>query len=232
MKKFFRKLFGFVFIILIIVLAVIVSGGYGKYKQALGLLPIEEAIEDIRNQESFTPIEEISPTFVNAMVAVEDRRFYKHKGVDIIALIRAVKTNIEKKSLSQGGSSISQQLAKNIYFMQDRSLSRKIAELLITVKIEKELSKEEILELYFNVIYYGSGYYNIKDATMGYFHKQPSALSDYEATLLAGVPNAPSVYSPDKNPDLAKKRQKTVLKSMVEAKMITGEEMEKILSFG
>ena len=67
---------------------------------------------------------------------------------------------------------------------------------------------------------------------MGYFHKQPSALSDYEATLLAGVPNAPSVYSPDKNPDLAKKRQKTVLKSMVEAKMITGEEMEKILSFG
>ena len=152
MKKFFRKLFGFVFIILIIVLAVIVSGGYGKYKQALGLLPIEEAIEDIRNQESFTPIEEISPTFVNAMVAVEDRRFYKHKGVDIIALIRAVKTNIEKKSLSQGGSSISQQLAKNIYFMQDRSLSRKIAELLITVKIEKEFQKKKfwscILMLY------------------------------------------------------------------------------------
>ena len=230
MKRFIKKLFGFIFILLIIVLTVIVAGGYGKYRQAISLLPIDKAVSEIKNQQTFTPLDEISETFINAMIAVEDRRFYKHKGVDIIALGRAVKKNIEKKSFSQGGSSITQQLAKNIYFMQDNSLSRKIAELLITVKLEKELSKNDILELYFNVIYYGSGYYNIFDAAEGYFGKKPINLSDYEATLLAGIPNAPSVYSLDNNPELAKKRQKTVLKSMLSEKMITKEYMDEILS--
>lgn len=221
--RFIKKLFGFIFLVIFIVVAVIIALGYGKYNQAIGLLPIEEAAKNIRSDEGFTPIEDISPTFKNAMVAVEDRRFYKHKGVDIIGIGRAIKTNIEKRSFSEGGSCITQQLAKNIYFMHDSSLSRKIAEVMIALRLEKEFSKDEILELYFNVIYYGSGYYNVGDASMGYFGKSPSELTDYEATLLAGIPNAPSVYSLDNNPDLAKKRQKTVIDAMVDMDYMTEE---------
>lgn len=228
--RFIKKVFGTVFLIIFIAAAVIIALGYGKYNQAIGLLPIDEAAKNIRSDDSFTPIEDISPTFKNAMVAVEDRRFYKHKGVDIIGIGRAIKTNIEKRSLSEGGSCITQQLAKNIYFMHDSSLSRKIAEVMIALKLEKEFSKDEILELYFNVIYYGSGYYNIADASRGYFGKSPYDLTDYEATLLAGIPNAPSVYSLDNNPDLAKKRQKTVIDAMVDMDYMTEEWAEELLS--
>ena len=228
--RFIKKVFGTVFLIIFIAAAVIIALGYGKYNQAIGLLPIDEAAKNIRSDDSFTPIEDISPTFKNAMVAVEDRRFYKHKGVDIIGIGRAIKTNIEKRSLSEGGSCITQQLAKNIYFMHDSSLSRKIAEVMIALKLEKEFSKDEILELYFNVIYYGSGYYNIADASRGYFGKSPYDLTDYEATLIAGIPNAPSVYSLDNNPDLAKKRQKTVIDAMVDMDYMTEEWAEELLS--
>lgn len=228
--RFIKKVFGTVFLIIFIAAAVIIALGYGKYNQAIGLLPIDEAAKNIRSDDSFTPIEDVSPTFKNAMIAVEDRRFYKHKGVDIIGIGRAIKTNIEKRSLSEGGSCITQQLAKNIYFMHDSSLSRKIAEVMIALKLEKEFSKDEILELYFNVIYYGSGYYNIADASRGYFGKSPYDLTDYEATLLAGIPNAPSVYSLDNNPDLAKKRQKTVIDAMVDMDYMTEEWAEELLS--
>lgn len=224
-----KKLFGFIFLLIIIASSIIISSGYGKYKEALSLLPLSEAALKIRNDASYTNIEDISETFVNAVVSVEDRRFYKHKGVDILGIMRAVTTNLKNRELSEGGSCITQQLAKNIYFMNDNTLSRKVAEVMVAVKIEKELSKEEILELYFNVIYYGSGYYNIKDAAKGYFGKEPSDLSDYEATLLAGIPNAPSVYSLKNNPDLAKKRQKKVLDAMVRMKYMTKEQKAKLL---
>lgn len=227
--RFIKKLFGFIFLLIIIASSIIISSGYGKYKEALSLLPLSEAALKIRNDASYTNIEDISETFVNAVVSVEDRRFYKHKGVDILGIMRAVTTNLKNRELSEGGSCITQQLAKNIYFMNDNTLSRKVAEVMVAVKIEKEFSKEEILELYFNVIYYGSGYYNIKDASKGYFGKKPSDLSDYEATLLAGIPNAPSVYSLKNNPDLAKKRQKKVLDAMVRMKYMTKEQKAKLL---
>ena len=227
--RFIKKVLSFIFLIIFIVTAVLTALGYGKYKQAIGLLPIGEAAKNIRSDDSFTPIEDISPTFKNAMVAVEDRRFYKHKGIDVVGIGRAIKTNIEKRSLSEGGSCITQQLAKNIYFMHDTSINRKIAEVMIALSLEKEFSKEEILELYFNVIYYGSGYYNIADACKGYFGKTPSTITDYEATLLAGIPNAPSVYSLDNNPDLAKKRQKTVIKAMVDMKYMTKEWAQELM---
>lgn len=221
--RFIKKIFSFIFLIIFIAVMVVAALGYGKYKQAIGLLPIQTAAKNIKSDDSFTPFDEISKTFTDAMVAVEDRRFYKHKGVDIIGIGRAIKTNIEKRSLSEGGSCITQQLAKNIYFMHDSSISRKVAEVMIALNLEKEFSKEEILELYFNVIYYGSDYYNIADACRGYFGKTPLEITDYEATLLAGIPNAPSVYSLNSNPDLAKKRQKTVIKAMVDMKYMTKE---------
>lgn len=228
--KTIKRIFRLFFLVVVITAAVIGASGYGKYKQAISLLPIEEAALKIKSTQSFTPIDDISDTFVKAMVAVEDKRFYKHKGIDVIGIGRAVKNNFQKRSLTEGGSCITQQLAKNIYFMQDNSLSRKIAEVMVAVNLEKKYSKEEILELYFNVIYYGSGCYSIGEATESYFGKKPSELTDYEATLLAGIPNAPSVYSLNNNPDLAKKRQKKVVDAMIDVKYITKEQASLILS--
>lgn len=229
-KSFIRKIFAFIFACIIFISAFVAGIGWVKYKAVTKELSLDDAIVRIKAKENYTNIDNISLTFINAMVAVEDRRFYKHNGVDIIGIARAFAKNVKDKTLSEGGSCITQQLAKNMYFVNDNTFSRKIAEIFISIELEKKLSKKEILELYFNVIYYGSGYYNIYDATMGYFNKTPSGISDYEATLLAGIPNAPSVYSLKKNPDLAKQRQKTVVNAMVDMKYLTNAEANSILS--
>ncbi len=229
MKK-IKKLLLFIFILILLVLVGLIAGGYGKYKQAVSQLSVEDAAKKIRTYSSYTELTDINPTFKDAMVCVEDKRFYDHRGIDFVGIARAFKTNIEKKTLSQGGSTITQQLAKNIYFMNDDTITRKVAESFVALELESKFTKNEILELYFNNIYYGSGYYRICDASTGYFGKKPSELSDYEATLLAGIPNAPSVYSLDNNPDLAKERQKTVVEAMVENKKLTKDEAEDILS--
>lgn len=130
----------------------------------------------------------------------------------------------------EGGSTITQQLAKNLYFPQDNTLERKIAEVFMAFHIEDEINKDEILELYFNCIYYGSGYYCVYDASVGYFGKEPSEMNDYEATLLAGVPNAPSVYSPKVNPELAHRRQEKVVSTMAECGYLTEDECDDILT--
>ena len=117
-----------------------------------------------------------------------------------------------------------------MYFLNDNTLTRKIAELFVAKEIEKKYTKDKILELYLNTIYFGSGYYSVYDAAKGYFNKKPIDLSDGEATLLAGVPNAPSLYSPKVNYELAKKRQKKVLSSMVDEDIITEDEAERIFN--
>ena len=229
-KSFFRKIFVFIFACFIFVSAFVVGIGWVKYEAVTKELSIDEAIAQIKAKENYTNIDDISLTFINAMVAVEDRRFYMHNGVDVIGIARAFAKNIKDKNLTEGGSCITQQLAKNMYFINDNTFSRKIAEIFVSVELEKKLSKKEILELYFNVIYYGSGYYNVYDASMGYFNKTPAKISDYEATLLAGIPNAPSVYSLKSNPDLAKQRQKTVVNAMVDMKYLTLSEARTILA--
>lgn len=227
--KFVKRLIITVLVLILMIIVGVIASGYGKYRQAVSQLPVEDAAKKIRASNNFTPIEEISPVFVDAMISVEDKRFYEHSGVDVLGVVRAFKVNFKNKSFTQGGSSITQQLAKNMYFMNDNSFTRKIAESIVAVELEATFTKEEILELYFNTIYYGSGYYRIYDASTGYFGKIPSELSDYEATLLAGIPNAPSVYSLDNNPDLAMQRQKKVVDAMVECDKLTEEEAEEIL---
>lgn len=229
-NNFIRNLSVFVLFFIVFISTFVIGIGWVKYAEVTKKSPIDDAISQIKAKENYTNIDDISLTFINAMVAVEDRRFYKHNGVDVIGIGRAFVKNVKDKTLSEGGSCITQQLAKNMYFINDNTLSRKIAEIFISIELEKKLSKKEILELYFNVIYYGSGYYNIYDASMGYFNKIPAKISDYEATLLAGIPNAPSVYSLKNNPDLAKQRQKTVLNAMVEMKYLTDAEARAILS--
>lgn len=126
------------------------------------------------------------------------------------------------------GSSISQQVAKNLCFTQEKTLTRKVAELFVVFHLEKDFEKDEILEIYINNMYFGNGYYNIHDAAEGYYNKAPADLSIFEATLLAGVPNAPSAYAPTVNLVLAEQRQSQVLAAMVKYKYLSQEEANKV----
>lgn len=202
--------------------------GYRKYSRAVEAVPLEQKAAEIRENEHFCTVDDLPEDYINAVVAVEDRRFFSHSGFDIIGMCRAVVTDIKTRSLREGGSTISQQLAKNMYFQNESTIERKIAEILCAKEIERTFDKEEILELYFNCIYYGSGYYCVYDAAMGYFGKEPSEMTLAESTLLAGIPNAPSVYSPKVNPELAEKRREKVLSSMVGCGYIDEETAAKI----
>ncbi|MBS7298387.1 MAG: transglycosylase domain-containing protein [Eubacteriales bacterium] len=204
--------------------------GYIKYSTATESVPIEAKVAQIRQKENFCTISDLPKEFVDAFVSVEDRRFYIHNGFDIIGTFRAIWIDIKEMSLKEGGSTITQQLAKNMYFPLDNTIERKIAEILTALKLEREYSKDEILELYFNCIYYGSGYYSVYDASIGYFGKEPKDMTAYESTLLAGVPNAPSAYSPKVNLALAHKRQEKVIKTMLETNTISTEEAKEVLA--
>jgi len=228
MKKIKRLLWLFL-IILVIVAGVQIKGGYDKYQQALADRPLNEVLEELQNKDNYTQYEDVPEIYYKALVAVEDRRFYKHNGFDIIGTTRAIYNDIKANELLEGGSTISQQLAKNLYFPQDNTLRRKIAEIFMAMKIEREYEKEDVLEFYVNGIYYGSGYYSIYDASVGYFDKEPKEMTDYECTLLVGIPNAPSVYSLNNRPDLARQRQKKVIDCMVEVEYITEDEGKEIL---
>lgn len=190
--------------------------GYGMYRDVLQQKPLAQMAEQIRAQPDFTPLEELPPLYRNAVVAVEDHRFYSHGGVDFIALCRALWNDVRARAFVEGGSTITQQLAKNLYFTQEKALVRKAAEAFMAWTIEAQYTKDEILELYVNSIYFGSGYYNVRRASEGYFGREPAQMTPYECTLLAGVPNAPSVYAPSQNPELARQRQKKVVDQMVE----------------
>lgn len=202
--------------------------GYRMFDEALKSKSLSEAAAEIREQDSFTQVGELPKTYIDAIIAVEDHRFERHSGIDPIALCRAMWHNILAGKLVEGGSTITQQLAKNMYFTQEKSFIRKVAEAFMALKIESEFSKSEILELYVNVIYFGDGYYNVKDACGGYFGKEPSEMNDCECTMLAGIPNAPSVYAPTENPDLARKRQEHVVEQMVKYGYISSDEGEEI----
>ena len=217
------------FLILLIILAVctpllFVVNGYRKYRSAVEAEPISQRAEQIREKEHFCALSDLPADYINAVISVEDRRFYKHAGIDPIGIARAIVTDIKTRSLREGGSTISQQLAKNMYFPADGTPERKIAEIFCARELEKEFDKDEILELYFNCIYFGSGYYCVYDAAKGYFGKEPGEMTLAESAMLAGVPNAPSVYSPKVNPELAAKRCKKVLSAMTECGHITEEQ--------
>lgn len=223
MKK-IKRFFGFILLILCVCAGALICSGHGKYKSALEQKSLSDAVEELRAAENYTAIDMIPEFYRQAVVAVEDRRFYYHPGIDPIGIARAVITDIKERELVEGGSSITQQLAKNMYFVGDFTPSRKIAEIFLAFDIEKNYSKDEILELYFNGIYYGKGCYNIYDAAKEYFGKTPSEMTPSECALLAGIPNAPSVYST--NAELAEKRRRKVVETMAECRYITAEEAE------
>lgn len=227
--KIIKKFVSFIFIFILFVVSLICFNGYKMYKDAISNVSINDKILSIKGSKNYTGIDDISSDLKKAFIAVEDHRFYTHKGIDLISTTKAIFTNISNKDIVTGGSSITQQLAKNMYFSQEKKFSRKIAEVFVVSYLEENLSKDDILELYLNTIYYGNGYYGIGNASRGYFNKAPNELSIYEATILAGLPNAPSVYSSSENSDLALARQKQVLNAMLKYDYIDKEEYNVII---
>ena len=202
--------------------------GYEMYSHALEEKSISEMAADIKSRCRFAEYKELPAFYVNAVIASEDRNFFGHNGIDVFAICRAVLHDIKVKAPEQGGSTITQQLAKNEYFTQEKRLERKLAEFFMAIKIENELSKEEIFALYSNSIYFGSGYYGLESAAKGYFGKDITELSEYECAMLAGIPNVPTAYSPDSSPELARERTEKVIENMVSAEYITEEQADRI----
>jgi len=184
---------------------------------------LEDKVNEIRSKKSYTLFSDLPETYTDAVLSVEDHRFYGHIGIDPIAITRAMVNDMKAGRFVEGGSTITQQLAKNLYFTQEKKMERKAAEVFMAFALERAYTKNEILELYVNTIYFGNGYYCIKDASEGYFGKEPEDLTDYESTLLAGVPNAPSKYAPTVNLELAEKRQEQVVERLVACGLFTKE---------
>ncbi len=192
--------------------ALVAWHGYSLYRDTLAVTSIEEAVAELRARDGYTPIDELPQVYLDAVVAIEDHRFYEHGGVDVIAIGRAALHDLSTLSLEQGGSTITQQLAKNLFFTQEKRFERKVAEVFVAFDLEARYSKREILELYVNSAYFGDGFTGIGQASPGYLGCAPGAMSDCESTLMAGIPNAPSILSMDL--EAAWERQRLVVRQM------------------
>ena len=213
-------------LLLALLCAVVLCGVLGwqgsqLFQSASATRPVTVLYDEVTARADFTAYSDLPATYVNAVLSVEDERFWQHSGIDLWSIGRALAADLRSRSFAEGGSTLTQQLAKNEYFTQEKRLARKFAEGFAALSIEKHYTKEQIFEMYVNTIYFGSGYYGITQAAQGYFGKTPAQLTDAECVLLAGLPNAPSVYSPNSSPELAYKRSQTVLRRMVKCRVLT-----------
>ena len=187
----------------------------------------KESLEAKVDRKQFVSSKDIPDMMKKAIVATEDRRFYDHGALDLVSVTRALVTNYMAGQTLEGGSTIAQQTVKNIFLSHDRTLSRKIEELALAVRLEKNYTKDEILELYLNTIYFGHGAYGIKDAARIYFGKDVKDLNVSQCAMLAGLPQAPSVYDPITHPEEGIRRMAVVLTLMAQQEYISSEDAVK-----
>jgi len=178
----------------------------------------------------YAPFDQIPPQMVEALLAIEDTSFFEHDGINYDAIFRAIIKDIKAMAMVEGASTLTQQLVKNTLLTREKKISRKIKELILSYKIESELTKVEILERYFNEIYLGHHYYGVKTAADGYFHKKLKDLTLKETAILVGLPKAPSYYAPTKNYDISLGRANRVIDRLYALKWITQEEHDKALA--
>lgn len=183
-----------------------------------------QALESRLDRTKFVPAGQIPQKLKEGLIATEDRRFYDHGAVDFLGVARAAFVNYSAGTTVEGGSTIAQQTVKNIFLTNERTMMRKVRELFLAVQLERNYTKEEILEIYLNTIYFGHGAYGVGDAARIYFHKAPEDLTLTECAMLAGLPQAPSAYDPIDHPAEAKKRMTTVLMLMAREGYITPQE--------
>ena len=182
---------------------------------------IRDAVTAKHRWQNYVTTDKIPLNLKQAIVSVEDGRFYEHHGFDAIGIARAALVNAQSGEIEEGGSTITQQVVKNLFLSSEQTIGRKVEEIILAVVMEQNFSKDEILELYLNTIYFGSDFYGVGEASEGYFGKAPLDLNLAEASMLAGLPNAPSLYSPYVDFMLAKKRQFVVLDAMERSGYVT-----------
>ena len=179
----------------------------------------------VNEKRTFVPYEEIAKNVINATIAIEDHLFFEHNGIRIDAFMRALINNIRTLSFSQGGSTITQQVIKNVFLTTEKKIERKMKEFLLAIKLEKQLEKEEILEIYLNTISYGGVSYGVAEASKSFYGKKPSELTIAESAYLAAIPKAPTYYSPyGRNRKALEARKNQVLQLMLKHNLITRDE--------
>ena len=251
MKITFKALIKYLFILIVAVGIIGGAGaGYLIHKGYESLPDVEKLVEEYnvsvptvmydsngeiidliyREIREEADVEELTDHVKKAFVAIEDRRFYSHYGLDPVRLTKAALVNISQGRSAQGGSTITQQLAKNAFLSHEKRLMRKVKEALITIEIERKYTKDEILQKYLNEIYFGSGSYGIKTAASSFFGKDVDELNLAEVALLAGIPNRPNLYNPRTKLDNAVKRGRLILRQMHKFGFITEEERSKALA--
>jgi len=223
---------GAAFLLAAIVGDVVIGSPGAREIRTLSHMPVATVVLDRYDKPAFTIFEErryeislaeIAPSLVQAVVAIEDQRFFTHHGVDVWRIAGSAWANVRSTSLDQGGSTITQQLAKLSFLKPDKTLRRKLKEAYLAVRIEQEYSKNEILEIYLNKVYFGSGLYGAEAAARGYFGKHAADVTMAEAALLAGLIQRPSAYAPDQHLDRAIARRAIVLDQMADARMLDRE---------
>lgn len=231
MKKWILRILLFLLCAIMIVGGVFVFNGYQMYKDALDTISLSDKVAQVQEDDTYLNLEELPADYKNAVVSVEDRRYYNHGAIDIIGITRALVTNIKNMEFLEGGSTITQQVAKNLYFIstEENAALRKVAEIFMAYDLEKNYDKDIILELYVNTIYFGDGYYGIQEACQGYLNKDAKDMTLFESTMMAGIPNAPSAYAPTVNLELTFSRQGKVISTMVENEYISQEEADRLI---
>ena len=203
--------------------------GFIEYRSVIREMPIQDKVASIMQKDDYVPIDEISDYLKVATISTEDKRFYKHQGVDLIAYGRILYVFITSGQISGGGSTITQQVAKNMYFSFQPSIIRKVAEFFVTKDLERLYDKDTLLELYLNIINYGDNNIGIASASMNYFHVEPADLSFDQATLLAGIPQSPANYQLSNHEDQARLRQQAVLATIEDNGYYDDDELARLL---
>ena len=230
MRKKLFSVFLVLFLILAALLAVTFEQGYLRYKNEIENLPLEKAVESYSKKEDYIPYDQIDQDFINAVISVEDKRFFERKGYDLVAWCRAMYHNFKAKGFVEGGSTITEQIAKNLHLGgYINTPEEKMAGIFLMRALEKNYSKEELFALYANMNYYGDGYWGISEAAKGYYGCGADDLTLGQAAMLAGIPNAPAVYQLSDGYELAKQRQIWVLQTMVNNNYISEKQMQEAI---
>lgn len=224
-----KKLIRFILCLILAVVLIFTTLGYFQYKTAIQSISIEDKVAQIQADENYVSLKQVSDYLKDATVAIEDRRFYEHHGVDFIAWLRIAEDLIFTQQINSGGSTITQQLAKNMYFGYEPSLIRKFSELFVVHDLESRYDKDTILELYINIINYGDNNFGIYDAAYNYYGVSPAELDLDQASTLAGIPQSPAYLQLSNLTMKTIYKQKAVLSAMVKEGMITQAEMDAVM---
>ena len=197
MEKLFQLMMKTAFLLVLANVIYFGLSGWIMYRQCIVETPVETIVEEIQSREDYIPLSQISSDYIEALIESEDHVFYQHRGFNPISTMQALMTNIAEGYFAEGGSTITQQLAKNLYFDFEKKIERKVAELFMAWEIEEALQKDEILEVYLNVIYYGENCYGIEEAAQHYYGVSAMDLNDEQIEALVITVKSPNNYNPN-----------------------------------